>query len=675
MTGKMDENGELRLDDAMPTYRADINVEQQRGRRRKSTWVLGGLAALAVVATVGVFGARSYMLDGLPDLPDKRTMWQFNVVETMTLVDANGEVLGRRGPWLGRPLKLDEMPAHLPNAVLAIEDERFFEHEGVDNRAILRALVANVREGGKSQGGSTLTQQLVKMMILTPEKSYRRKVQEAILARDMEAVLSKPEILELYMNRISLGPQVFGVEAAAQRYFAKSAADVSIAEAAMLAGLAQAPSRYNPERNFDTALARSHTVLARMAVNGFISESQRADAIANPPELAAASEDRIDPAILGYAFDYIDKRARDLAGLKHKDLVVTVTLDAAHMQAGHDALTRILDKSGESKKVGDGALLSIDNATGAITAMIGGRDYKASPFNRAVQAQRQPGSSFKSFVYAAALQEGFTPATVRVDQPTNIAGWEPENYTERYRGPMTLREALKLSINTVAAQVGSEIGPARVAALAQSFGISSTLRPELSLSLGSSEVNLLELTGAYTVFASEGLRRRPHMITQIQTSTGERIFEARPTPEQRVYPVPYSRQMTSMLRDTVDTGTAYGAKLGKRPAAGKTGTSQDYRDAWFIGFTNQVTTGVWMGNDDNSPMRKVTGGLLPVDAWKAYMQAIHTGLPVEALAAPEPIADSARARAIAQFYTQLSDAMTAERDLAATGGGSAAGNR
>ena len=675
MTEELDERGALRVSGAMPTYRADINADQQRGRRRKSSWVLGGLAALAVIGTAGFFGARAYMLDGLPDLPDKRTMWQLNVVETITLVDQRGRVLGRRGPWLGRPLKLDEMPAHLPNAVLAIEDERFFEHEGVDNRAILRAALANFREGEKAQGGSTLTQQLVKTMLLTPEKSYRRKLQEAILARDLEAVLSKPEILELYMNRISLGPQVFGIEAASQRYFGKSARDVTLAEAALLAGLAQAPSRYNPERNLDAALQRSRTVLSRMVANGYVTESQRANALANPPEIVASADTQVDADTIGFAFDYVDKRARELAGDTHKDLVVTVTLDPAHMKAGHDALTAILDKEGERKAVGDGALVTIDNKSGAITAMIGGRDYSASPFNRAVQAQRQPGSSFKTFVYAAALQEGFTPATVRVDQKTSIGGWEPENYTLRYRGPMTLREALKHSINTIAAQVGSEIGPTRVAALAESFGISSTLRPELSLSLGSSEVNLLELTGAYTVFANEGLRRRPHMITRIETTSGEPVYTARLPEPARVYPVPHSRQMTSMLRDTIDSGTAYGAKLGKRPAAGKTGTSQDYRDAWFVGFTNQFTTGVWMGNDDNSPMKKVTGGLLPVDAWKAFMLEIHADLPVESLAAPEPVADSARARAIASFYEQMSQALATERDLAAGAGRVAQANR
>ena len=661
----------------MPTYRADINVAESREAKRRfgrrSSWVLGTVGVLAVIGTVGFFGGRSYLMDGLPDLPDKKTMWQFNVAETITLLDQQGRMIGHRGPWLGEPLKLGDMPAHLPNAVLAIEDERFFEHEGVDNKAVLRALVNNVSSGEKSQGGSTLTQQLVKTMLLTPEKTYRRKFQEAVLARDMEQVLSKPEILELYMNRISLGPQIFGVEAAAQRYFGKSARDVDLAEAAMLAGLAQAPSKYNPTRNYDSALRRSKLVLDRMLANRMVTYEEVQDAIANPPEIVSGPTTALDANVLGYAFDHIDKRARAIAGSVAPDLVVTVTLDAAHMESAQKSLNDVLDKEGEAKKASQGAVVTIDNKTGAVTAMVGGRDYADNQFNRAVQAQRQPGSSFKSFVYAAAMLEGFTPATVRIDQPIDIDGWKPENYTERFRGPMTLREALKLSINTVAAQVGAEIGPSRVAATAKAFGIGSEMRPEYSLSLGSSEVNLLELTSAYTVFPNEGLARAPHIITAIRSTSGEDIYTRKPTTGRRVYPVPYARQLTSMLRDTVETGTAYGAKLGKRPAGGKTGTSQDYRDAWFIGFTNQMTTGVWIGNDDNSSMKKVTGGLLPADVFKAHMLAIHQGLPIEALSAPDPLVDDEATRQLVQFYGRMSEAMESERDLAAGAGGS--GNR
>lgn len=647
----------------MPTYRADINVEAQFERRKRSHVAMSVLLGLCMIGIASLFGARAFLLDGLPKLPDKETMWQLNLKETMTLIDRNGNRIGHRGPWIGRPLKLDELPPHLPNAVLAIEDERFFQHEGVDNKAILRALLTNFSTGERSQGGSTLTQQLVKTMVLTPEKTYRRKFQEAILARDLEAVLSKPEILELYINRISLGPQIFGVEAASQRFFGKSARDIDVSEAALLAGLAQAPSRYNPTRHYETALKRSRTVLNRMHANGFITGSQLDDAIANPPEIVDDLGNTLDSNLLGYAFDYIDDTARQIAGPRHKDLVVTITLDPVMMRSAHESLNAVIDANGTAKKVSQGSLISIENQTGAIRAMVGGLDYSESQFNRTVQAQRQPGSSFKTFVYAAALQNGFTPATVRIDQRIDLDGWQPENYTLRYRGPMTIREALKLSINTVAAQVGAEVGPDRIAELARSFGIRSPLRPELSLSLGSSEVNLLELTGAYSVFANEGRLVTPYMIEKIETSSGEVLYSHRDRGGSSVYPASYARQITSMLYETVESGTAYGAKLGERPVGGKTGTSQDYRDAWFIGYSDLLTTGIWMGNDNNSMMNEVTGGLLPADAWKRFMTEAHQGEPVKDLPMPQPQRVTGNPQLVA-FYKQLSDSLRLERDLA-----------
>lgn len=653
----------------MPTYRADINTETTGRRKRRTAWVLGTLAFLTIGSATAFALGRAYMLDGMPSLPDKETMWQLNLQDTITLVDRNGKMLGHRGPWIGEPLKLEDMPPHLPNAVLAIEDERFFEHEGVDNRAILRALINNARSGGRSQGGSTLTQQLVKLMILTPEKTYRRKFQEALLARDMEAVLTKPEILELYINRVSLGPQIFGAEAASQIYFGKSARDLSLAEAAMMAGLAQAPSRFNPRRNFDRALTRSHLVLGRMRANLLITEAEYEAALANPPTIADERDLGLEEAILGYAFDYITEAARNRAGLRYPDLVVTTTLDAEMMRQAHKSLNKILDKSGTQLRVGQGAVVTLDNKTGGIMTMLGGRDYQESQFNRTIQAQRQPGSSFKTFVYAAALEDGFTPGTVRIDQPTSISDWQPKNYTLRYRGPMTLREALKLSINTVAAQVGAEIGADRVAETAERFGISSPLRPTLSLALGVSEVNLLEMVSAYSVFPNEGIRRRPYVIRKIETTSGEEVYARRTRQEERVYPVPYARQMTSILQETVETGTAHGARLLPRIAGGKTGTSQDYRDAWFLGFTNQMTTGVWLGNDNNSPMNDVTGGLLPVDVWKEYMSEVHKDLPREPLAAPEPVAEDSKITPIMEFYGRLASILKTERDLASGAGG------
>ena len=648
----------------MPTYRADIDVANDNKTRKKRNIFLAVLAVLCVIGAIGYFTTKNYLMDGMPNLPDKTTMWEMNLKPNMTLLDKDGNVIGHRGPLVGEPLKLSDMPDHLSNAFLAIEDERFYEHAGIDQKAILRAVFANTKSGSKGQGGSTLTQQLVKTMILTPEKTYRRKFQEALLARDMEAILSKPEILELYLNRISLGPQIFGVEAAAQRYFGKSAREVSLSESALLAALPKAPSRYNPVTNYEGAWTRAKLVLDRMLVNEMISYDALETALKAQPVIAEDATPLIEPNVIGYAFDLISEQAHGLIGSNHKDLIVKTTLDTTLQNAAHDSINSIVSKFEKSKKVSEGALVSIDNQSGAIRAMVGGRDYKASKFNRAAQAKRQPGSSFKAFVYAAALEDGFTPGTIRIDQPTEIGDWAPENYTQRYRGPMTIREALKLSINTIAAQVTAEIGPTRVANIATRFGIKTEMRPEYSIALGSSETTLLDMTSAYTVFANEGLSRQPYFVESITDTAKKPLYTRRTVSPVRAYPVPYARQVTSMLRDVIDTGTGHGAQLGSRQAAGKTGTTQDYRDAWFMGFTAQYTTGVWMGNDDNSPMRKITGGLLPVDAWKKYMLSAHKGLKKKPINAPDPLIDDPFIKTQIAFYADLEDAFTAERDIA-----------
>ena len=651
----------------MPTYRADINVANDNERRRKRAIWLSIVAAVSIIFALGYFQARYYLLEGLPPLPDKATMWEMNLKPNITILDKDGKVIGHRGPYIGEPLKLDQMPSFIADAFLAIEDERFYDHAGIDNKAVLRALLNNTAKGDKSQGASTLTQQLVKNMVLTPEKTYRRKVQEMLLARDMEAMLSKPEILELYLNRINLGLQVYGVEAAAQKYFNHSARELSLSEAALLAALPKAPSRYDPTRNFEGALERSYLVLERMTAAGFITPEEEIAAREDKPIIIDESDPVIDEAIIGYAFDYITERAAELVGTKTKDLIIKTTIDTKRQTMAHDAVNKILEASSKEKQVSQSALVSIDNRDGAVRVMVGGKDYNASKFNRASQAQRQPGSSFKSFVYAAAIEDGFTPGTIRIDQPTNISGWEPENYTRRYRGPMTLREALKLSINTIAAQIGAEIGPSRVAEIGNRFGIKTTLKPHYSIALGASEVNLLELTTAYTVFANEGLLNNSHLITEISNTAKRQLYTRRIRHPNRVYPVPYARQMTSILRDVIDTGTGYGAKLKSREAAGKTGTSQDHRDAWFIGFTSHYTTGVWMGNDDNSTMKKVTGGLLPADLWKDYMEASHKGQKSRPLKAPNVKVQDAETTQQMVFYEGLASAFQTERDMASGG--------
>ena len=652
----------------METFRADLNAVNDNTGKKKRRWVWTVLLALLLIGLITFVMGRRYLLDGLPELPTKQSMWEKNLQPNMTLLDRDGVVIGHRGPYYGRPLKLSEMPPWLPDAFLAIEDQRFWEHPGIDRKAIFRALVENSKAGRKVQGGSTLTQQLVKNMVLTREKTYKRKFQEMWLAYKMEQLLSKQEILELYLNRIDLGNRAFGVEAASQRLFGKSAQEITLSEAAVLAAIPKAPTTYDPVKNPAASADRTRLVLQSMMVQGKISPREMQEAELKPAVLNVGDNGYLDEQNLGHVFDVVAERAKELIGTKSQDLIIRTTIDPKLQAHALNSIETVVDKFQKTKKVSDGALVSIETETGAVRALIGGRDYNKSKFNRATQALRQPGSSFKAFVYAVALEAGFTPGTVRIDQPTTIGSgeteWSPQNYTRRYRGPMTLREALKLSINTVAAQVGAEVGPNKVVELAHRFGIKTKLGANYSIALGSSEVHLIDLTSAFMVFANEGLKHPPYLIENITDTTGKNLFTHRAHPPERVYALPYARQMTGMLRDAVDTGTGRGAKMGNRQVAGKTGTSQDYRDAWFIGFTADYTTGVWMGNDDNTPMKKITGGLLPVDAWKMYMVKAHKNKKLRPLKAPEPLISDDETRKLIVFYEGLTESFTQERNLA-----------
>ncbi|MCF6222028.1 MAG: PBP1A family penicillin-binding protein [Robiginitomaculum sp.] len=652
----------------METFRADLNAVNDNSGKKKRRWVGAVLLSLLLIGSISFMMGRHYLLEGLPELPTKQSMWAKNLQPNITLLDKDGVIIGHRGPYYGKPLKLSDMPPWLPDAFLAIEDQRFWEHPGIDRKAIFRAVIENSKAGRKVQGGSTLTQQLVKNMVLTREKTYKRKFQEMWLAYKMEQLLSKQEILELYLNRIDLGNRAFGVEAASQRLFGKSAKDISLSEAAVLAAIPKAPTTYDPVKNPEASAGRARLVLQNMVIQGKISPQELQDAALKPAEIKIGDSGYLDERHLGHVFDVVAERAKELIGTHSQDLVVRTTLDPKLQNHGLNAISTIINKSQKSKKVSDGALVSIETETGAVRALIGGRDYNKSKFNRATQALRQPGSSFKAFVYATALEAGFTPGTVRIDQPTTIGSgvteWSPRNYTRRYRGPLTLREALKLSINTVAAQVGAEVGPDKIVELAHRFGITTKLGANYSIALGSSEVHLIDMTSAFMVFANEGLRRPPYLIENIADTSGKNLYTHRGYAPERVYALPYARQMTGMLRDAVATGTGRGAKMGNRQVAGKTGTTQDYRDAWFIGFTADYTTGVWMGNDDNAPMNKITGGLLPVDAWKMYMLKAHKNKKHRPLNAPEPLITDPETRALIVFYEGLTKSFTDERNLA-----------
>ena len=509
---------------------------------------------------------------------------------------------------------------------MAIEDRRFYEHLGIDPIGVSRAIFRDLTGTNGIEGGSTLTQQLAKNLFLTRERTLSRKIQEAILALWLERRYSKDQILELYLNRVYFGSGAYGVEAAAQKYFGKSARFVTLSEAALLAGLMKSPTKLAPNRNLAGANERAAQVITAMAEQGHITEAMAKLALANP---AQVRRDKSAGSI-NYAADYVMDALDDTVGAIDEDIVVTTTIDLKMQAEAERSLTDELNSKGGKFGVEQGALVALD-PSGAIKAMVGGRNYADSQFNRAVAAKRQPGSSFKPFVYLAALEKGLTPDTVREDAPISVKGWNPENYSREYFGPVTLTKALSLSLNTVAVRLGLEVGPKAVVAVAHRLGITSDLEPVPSIALGSSEVTPLEMVSAYAAFATGGVGVQPHVITRVRTAGGKQLYLRRNASFGRVIDPQYVAMMNAMLQETLLTGTARKAELPGWQAAGKTGTSQEWRDAWFVGYTSYLVAGVWLGNDDGSPTKKVSGGNLPVEIWSRFMKAAHQGVPVAGL--------------------------------------------
>ncbi|WP_417482997.1 transglycosylase domain-containing protein [Maricaulis sp.] len=641
-------------------YRADHMMEREQRQRR--TLIIG--ASVTGVSLLGMLIAALLVWDwafhDLPPAPASAAeLWSVRLEPSVTVLDTHGDVLAVRGPLYARAVSLEDLPPYLPQAFLAIEDQRFYEHGGVDYRGVARALWTNLRAGRSVQGGSTITMQLVKNLILTPDRLLRRKLQEVRLAWALEDNLTKTEILELYLNRIYLGARAFGVEAAAHRYFSKAATDLTLAEAAMLAALPKAPSRLDPTVNLEAAQARAAQVLAAMLEAGFINEDDYAEAMANPGVPVPASLDPQAGVNWGYVFDYAVLEAARLLPDDVPDLVIRTTIDPALTLAARESIAGVLDRDGEAVNASEAAIVLLA-PDGAIRAFAGGRDYLTSQFNRALQAQRQPGSAFKPIVFTAALEAGYDPSSAVWDEPVDLDGWEPENFSGGYRGLVTLQEALRRSINTVAAQVASDVGLGRIVETGHRMGIRSPL-PELpAIALGAAEVNLLELTAAYSVFPRDGQRFDPWFIESITNSRGDVLYAHPETPPVRALAPEIARPMSTMLQDVVISGTGRRAILaGGRGVGGKTGTSQSFRDAWFIGFTEDYTAGVWVGNDDDSPMRNVTGGGLPATIWQHYMTRVHQGVPVHALSAPAPRTRSEREERLAAFYSELSGAFDA----------------
>jgi penicillin-binding protein 1A len=632
-------------DDDAPRPRRSSRASRKTkaAAKERSRWRVGRLiywgAVLGLWAVIAVAGIVVYVGAHLPPIQSLEIPKR---PPTIQIAGMDGSIIATRGEMPGANIALKDLPPYLPKAFIAIEDRRFYSHFGVDPTGIARAAVANLLHRGVSQGGSTLTQQLAKNLFLTQERTMQRKLQEVELALWLERKYSKQEILELYLNRVYFGSGAYGIEAAAQKYFGKSAKNVSLSEAAMLAGLVKSPSRLAPNRNPDGAEKRAQTVLGAMADVGFITQAQAQAAIAHPSYAVRP----VGAGTINYVADWIGEVLDDLVGQIDQNIVVETSIDPKLQSVAEAAIIDELATKSVKFNVSQGALVAM-TPQGAVRAMVGGRNYGESQFNRAVTAKRQPGSAFKPFVYLTAIEAGLTPDSVRQDAPLDVKGWKPENYSREYFGPVTLTQALSMSLNTVAVRLGLEVGPANVARTAHRLGIASKLEPNATLALGTSEVSLTELVGAYAPFANGGVAAAPHVVERIRTPEGKVLYARRPEPPARVVDPAAVGMMNVMMHETLVTGTAKKADIPGWAAAGKTGTSQDFRDAWFIGYTANLVTGVWLGNDDNSPTKKATGGGLPVEVWTRFMKVAHQGV------APAPLPGSYQPRSAGGFLSNL----------------------
>jgi penicillin-binding protein 1A len=602
-----------------------------RPPRRRRTWPFVLILLLVWGAIFGgIFFSRF-----LSDLPDVSTLLNNGPSHDVTIFDRAHRLIARRGLTQGVLIEVATLPSFVPNAFIAIEDRRFRSHLGVDPIGLTRAAYQNMSAGHVVQGGSTLTQQLAKNLFLVPNRTFDRKVQEAMLALYLESRYSKDQIITLYLNRVYFGAGVYGIEAASQRFFGKHANQLSLPEAAMLAGSVKAPARYNPLFDPDASHARASVVLAAMQDAGFIDEDTHRDAETTRARIVRGTS---TPSS-GYFADWVMAQIPGYVGEVQDALVVETTIDIDTQAEAERAVAAGLKEEGATLNASQAALVAM-TPDGAVRAMVGGNSYSLSPFNRATDALRQPGSSFKPFVYLSALEHGRKITDIMNDGPVNIRGWQPEDYEGKYRGQVSLRQAFAISSNSVAVQLTQEVGPKAVAHTAKRMGIETPLMAVSSLALGTSVVTPHELTAAYVPFANGGTAAAPFGIVSIKTKSGKLLWHRQaPSPTQIVSPANLAA-MNALMTDVVGYGTGKAARLDDRPSAGKTGTTQDYRDAWFVGFSADLVCGVWIGNDDNAAMIKATGGKLPARIFKSFMTSAEQGLPVRPLPGSAPVAEA-----------------------------------
>jgi penicillin-binding protein 1A len=603
-----------------------------------SGWRRGLFELAGEGMTLGTLGFTALLTLAQPSFEETKGDWRRQDAIAVTFLDRYGNEIGQRGIIHKDAVPIDELPDHVIKAVLATEDRRFFDHVGLDFLGLARAMSENVRANSVVQGGSTITQQLAKNLFLTNERTLQRKVKEAFLSIWLEANLSKKEILQLYLDRAYMGGGTFGIAAASNFYFGKSVKDVSLAEAAMLAGLFKAPAKYAPHINLPAARARANEVLTNLVQGGLMSEGQVLDARRHPADVVARTVSETPDYFLDWAFEEVKKVAK---GLPQTNFVVRTTVDLDLQKAAEESIEFHLRQNGQEFKVTQAAVVVIEN-NGAVRAMVGGRDYGVSQFNRATGALRQAGSSFKPYVYAAAMENGFTPESIVPDAPISWGTWSPQNYNRGYAGRINLTTALVKSINTVPVRLTKDhLTTKPIAALAKAMGVESEISLHKTMCLGTSGMTVLDQATGYLTFATGGFANTRHGFTQILTNSGEVIWDHdRDAPKPlRVLSEQADISMNTILAQVPEWGTGRRAELSNTRVAGKTGTTQSYRDAWFVGFTGNYTAAVWYGNDDFSPTEKMTGGILPAMTFQRFMEFAHQNIelkPIPGLEKPFP---------------------------------------
>ncbi|WP_051231732.1 transglycosylase domain-containing protein [Kaistia adipata] len=609
-------------------------------RFRMTGWRRAPIELLGDGLTMGV-GAGLVMLTlALPAFDATKQDWLAQSDYSVTFLDRYGAEIGKRGARHSEAVPLEEMPDSLIKATLATEDRRFYAHFGIDIIGTARALMENLRNDAVRQGGSSITQQLAKNLFLSNERTLDRKIKEAFLALYLESNLSKHDILQLYLDRAYMGGGNFGAAAAAEFYFGKKVTDITLAEAAMLAGLYKAPARYAPHINLPAARARANDVLTNMVQAGFMTEGQVMGARRKPADVVRKAADASPDYFLDWAFDEVKKQVPN----GDRNLIVRSTVDMNIARAADEAVESALRESGERYRVSQAAMV-VAEPDGAVRALVGGRDYGESQFNRATDALRQPGSSFKPFVYTAAVQHGYTPKSIVLDAPISIGNWSPKNYGGRFMGSIPLTTALVRSLNTVAVRLAGAVGRPTIIDLAHKMGITTNIINSKSLPLGATDVRVVDMTGAYAVFANGGYKATPYAFTQIVNSQGKVIFDRKRDvgPPERILDEKTIGAMNYMLGQVPERGTGRAAKLQGIKTAGKTGTTNAYRDAWFMGFTGNYVGGVWFGNDDFTSTNKMTGGSLPAQTWNRVMTYAHNGIDLKPIPyIDEPASDGDR---------------------------------